>query len=371
MQYRPFGTAGFEISALGFGAMRLPFEDETESIAIMQRAFDQGVNYVDTAFMYGGGKSESLVGKALRGYRDRVRVASKFPTWNAQKSSDYRRILDQQLRRLELDCLDDYYFHGLNQENFQEKVLGLGLLEEAQRARDQGLIRHLAFSFHDRAEVMQRIIDTGVFDAVLCQYNLLDRSNQAAMAYAHQRGLGVLVMGPIGGGRLGGPSRTIQSILPGKPVSTPELALRFVLANPHVSCALSGMGSRQMVDENVAVASSATKLTTGELERIEAAAQENARLAELYCTDCSYCMPCPEEVNIPLNFRLMNLHRVYDVTAYARAEYAKIGTQPWMPGKRADQCTQCGTCETKCPQKLAIREQLLETARTLGVWCRA
>jgi predicted aldo/keto reductase-like oxidoreductase len=367
MRYRSLGRTGFEISALGFGAMRLPFDDEAESVAIIQRAFDQGVNYVDTAYTYGGGRSEPIVGRAVRGYRDRVRVATKFPIWDAHETSDYRRVLGEQLRRLGLDYIDFYHFHGLSQEHFERRVLGLGLLDEAQKVRDEGLIRHISFSFHDRAEVMPQIIDTGVFDSVLCQYNLLDRSNQAAIEYAHQRGLGVVVMGPIGGGRLGGPSRTIQAMVPGQRVSSPELALRFVLANPNIDCALSGMGSRQMVDENAEVASREAALSADELGQIDRAARENARLADLYCTECGYCLPCSSEVNIPLNFRLMNLHRVYDVTAYARAEYAKIGTQPWMTGKRADQCTQCGECEAKCPQQLPIRQQLEETARALGL----
>ncbi len=366
MQYRPLGRTGFEISALGFGAMRLPFDDPGESIAVIQRGFDLGINYVDTAYMYGGGHSEPIVGQALRGYRDRVRVATKFPVGDAQTTGDLRRVLDLQLRRLGVDHVDFYHFHGLSEDNFEHQVLRLGLVDEVLKAREAGLIDHVSFSFHDRPEAMRRIVDTGVFETVLCQYNLLDRSNQSAMEYASRHGLGVLVMGPIGGGRLGGPSRTIQGMLAGRRVSTPELALRFVLANPYVSCALSGMGSRQMVDENVAVASRGARLTAEELAHIDQAARENSRLADLYCTDCGYCMPCPQEVNIPLNFRLMNLHRVYDVTDHARAEYAQIGTRPWMPGKRADQCTRCGECEPKCPQRLAIRDQLEETAQALG-----
>jgi uncharacterized protein len=366
MQYRTLGKTGLRVSALGFGAMRLPFDDQDRSVAIMQRAFDQGVNYVDTAYMYGGGQSESIVGRALRGYRDRVLVATKVPTWDVKETGDYRRLLEEQLGRLGTDYVDLYLFHGLSQDNFDNKVLALGLLEVAQQAKAEGLIRHIAFSFHDKPEVMQRIIDTGAFESVLCQYNLLDRSNHAAIRYASQRGVGVVVMGPVGGGRLGGPSRTIQGMLPGTRASTPALALRFVLSNPDVSCVLSGMGSEQMVDENVEVASRAPLLTAPELDAIERAAQENARLAELYCTDCSYCMPCPHEVNIPLNFRLMNLHRVYDVTDYARDEYSKIGNVWWLSGKRAAECTDCGDCEPKCPQKIPIREQLRETARVLG-----
>jgi predicted aldo/keto reductase-like oxidoreductase len=366
MLYRTLGKTGLRVSVLGFGAMRLPFEDEARSVAIIRRALDLGVNYVDTAYGYGNQRSESIVGQALRGCRDRVVVATKLPMWDVATTGDYRRFLERQLARLGTDTVDLYLFHSLNQEHFEQKVLGLGLLAEAQRAKQEGLVRHIGFSFHDQPETMKRIIDTGTVEMVLCQYNLLDRSNHEAMRYAHEQGLGVVVMGPVGGGRLGEPSRTIQAMLPASRASTPELALRFVLSNEHVSSVLSGMGSEQMVDENVGLASRPCRLTEEELDQIERAAAENARLADLYCTDCKYCMPCPHDVNIPLNFRLMNLHRVYDVTEYARSEYPKIGTVPWLPGKRADACTECGECEEKCPQKIPIREQLQETARTLG-----
>ena len=346
--------------------MRLPFDDEDRSAALIQRAFDQGVNYVDTAYGYGGGRSEWIVGQALRGYRDRVVVATKLPMWDVNTTGDYRRLLDEQLTRLGTDHVDLYLFHGLSQERYEEKVLGLGLLQEARKTRSEGLVRHVGFSFHDQAEQMKRIIDGGTVELVLCQYNLLDRSNQPVMRYAREQGLGVVVMGPIGGGRLGGPSRTVQAMLPERRASTPTLALRFVLSNPDVACALSGMSSEQMVDENVEVATRAPLLTAEELAQIERAAAENARLADLFCTDCKYCTPCPHEVNIPLNFRLMNLHRVYDVTEYARAEYAKIGTLPWLSGKRAAECIECGECEEKCPQQIPIRTQLQESARILG-----
>ena len=366
MHYRPLGRTGRSVSALGFGAMRLPFDDEDRCVAILQRGFDQGIDYVDTAYVYGGGRSETIVGRALRGYRDRVTVVTKVPTWSVHATADYRRFLEEQLRRLDVDCIDVYLMHGLGKDNYESTVLAFGLWDEAQRARDAGLIRHIGFSFHDEPEVMNRIVDAGVAEVVLCQYNLIDRSNHAAMRYARERGVGVVVMGPVGGGSLGGPSRTVSAMLPGRATSTPALALRFALSNPDVSCVLSGMGSEQMVDENVSIASEASGLSAEDVDRVERAAQEQARLSDLYCTDCKYCMPCPHEVNIPLNFRLMNLHRVYDVTDYARAEYAKIGTVAWMTGKRADECTECGDCEPKCPQKIPIREQLKETAKALG-----
>jgi predicted aldo/keto reductase-like oxidoreductase len=173
-------------------------------------------------------------------------------------------------------------------------------------------------------------------------------------------------MGPVGGGRLGLPSPAIRDLLPGKVRSSPELALRFVLSNPRVACALSGMSSMAQVEENAAVASNISPLAPEELERIAESVEENKRLSDLYCTGCNYCMPCPAGVNIPLNFQLMNYHRVYKITGYAREQYAMIGKFDWMKGKRADECTQCGECEPKCPQKLQIRDQLKETAAALA-----
>ena len=366
MQYRVLGNTGLRVSVLGFGAMRLPFDDAEQSAEIIRHGLDRGINLVDTAYGYGDGRSEGIVGQAIQGRRDQVVVATKLPMWSVKTTSDYRRFLEEQLDRLRTDYLDLYLFHGMNQDHLDNKVLGLGLLDEARKAKDEGLIRHIAFSFHDQPEMMNRIVDTGAVEMVLCQYNLLDRSNREAMRYARERGLGVVGMGPVGGGRLGAPSRTIQAMLPNARVSSPTLALRFALSNPDLSSVLSGMSSKQMVDENVEVASNAAPLTERELEQIERAAEENAKLAELYCTDCSYCMPCPYEVNIPLNFRLMNLHRVYDVTEYARGDYAKIGQVPWLTGQPASECTECGDCEEKCPQEIPIREQLKETARVLG-----
>lgn len=173
-------------------------------------------------------------------------------------------------------------------------------------------------------------------------------------------------MGPVAGGRLAVSSKTIQELLEGRQASTPELALRFVLAHPGVSCALSGMNTVEMVEENVKAASLETPLAADELQRINLALEENERLADLYCTGCDYCMPCPQEVNIPLNFRLMNYHRVYGLTEYAKNQYLKIGTTEELKGKKADECIECGQCEDKCPQHIEIRKQLRETALALG-----
>jgi uncharacterized protein len=374
MQYRDFGKTGLKISTLGFGAMRLPFKvvegknvyDEDESIKIMHRAFELGVNYIDSAPYYCDGESEILVGKALKGWRDKVYVSTKNPIEDAS-GDHFRERLEKSLKKLDTDYIDFYHMWGISWEAYENTIaVKDGPLEAALRAKEEGLIKHLSFSFHDKPENMIKIVDTGYFETVLCQYNLLDRSNEAAISHAAQKGLGVVIMGPVAGGRLGAPSETIQKLLPGKVKSSAEVALRFVLTNNDVSCALSGMGSMAMVEENVQVASNASQLSKDEMEAINVSMEENKKMAELYCTGCNYCMPCPQEVNIPLNFQLMNYHKVYKITDYAKDEYSKIGNTQGHKGKKAEECIECGLCEEKCPQKLEIRRQLSETAAALG-----
>ena len=199
------------------------------------------------------------------------------------------------------------------------------------------------------------------------QYNLLDRRNEIPIAHANASGMGVIVMGPVGGGRLAAPSEQIRRLIPTPVASNAEVALRFVLSNPNVTCAISGMNTVEMVEENAAVASREAPLTLGERKAVEAALAEVTRLSELYCTGCRYCMPCPNEVNIPENFRLMNLHRLYGLTDYARAGYKHM-SNPDRPkrGKKAEDCLECGECEPKCPQNIPIMEQLKEVAKELG-----
>lgn len=373
MQYRKFGNTGISISTLGFGAMRLPQKevngervfDYDESIRVIHRAFELGVNYIDTAPYYCNSESEIIVGQALKGWRDKVYLSTKNPVEDAS-GEHWRERLEKSLKKLDTEYIDFYHMWGISWETYENSIdVPDGPLSQALKAKEEGLIKHISFSFHDKAENMIKLIDTGYFETVLCQYNLLDRSNETAIKHAHEKGLGVVAMGPVGGGRLGAPSQVIQKLMPGGAKSSAETALRFVISNPHITCALSGMGNIAMVEENVLIASNESHLNAAEIEAVNAAMKENAKLAELYCTGCNYCMPCPQEVNIPLNFQIMNYHRVYNLTEYAKTEYQKIGTNEWMKGKKAEECIECGLCEDKCPQKLEIRRQLRETIEAL------
>ena len=375
MQYTEFGKTGIKVSRLGFGCMRLPYTetegkkvfDEEESIRMMHRAMELGVNYFDTAPGYCDTISEIIVGKALKGHRDQVYLSTKYPT-EVGTGDDYEKKLEISLKKLDTDYIDFYHFWGISLDKWEKKLdTPDGPLARALKLRDQGVIRHISFSFHDKPENMMEIIrrGQGQLASVLCQYNLLDRANEDAIAFAHEQGLGVTIMGPVGGGRLGAPSQVIQDLLPGKVQSSAEMALRFVMNNPNVNIALSGMSSMEMVEENARVASDMSPLSAEENACVDAMLEENRRLAELYCTGCNYCMPCPKGLNIPEIFKMMNYHRVYGLTDYAKKTYAAIGSGN-LKFQNAAACVGCGQCEKKCPQHLHIREQLRVTHDTLS-----
>ena len=362
MQYRPFGKTGEKISALGFGAMRLPMTpdgkhvDEEQAIPVIQRAYELGVTYFDTALYYCNNESEIVLGKAIKPWRDKILLSTKCPIEDAD-GKHYREHLETSLRKLDVATIDFYHMWGIDWKTYEQSIVAPGgPLDEAYKAKEEGLIRHISFSFHDTSEALVRLIDSGHFESMTVQYNLLDRANEQAIHYAREKGLGVVIMGPVGGGRLAGFSADIARLVPGGVKGTPEIALRFVLSHPGVSCAISGMGTLEMVEQNVATASREEPLSEVERAQVLAALDETRRLADLYCTGCGYCQPCPNDVNIPRNFEVMNYYRVYGLKEYARQAYADLGVKDteWVKGLKAEFCVQCGECEPKCPQHISI-----------------
>lgn len=372
MRYKKLGMTGINISVLGFGCMRFPMikmgtrtvVDEDKTIEMIRRAYELGINYFDTAYMYCQGLSEVVLGKALKGLRHKVYVSTKSPGYKVKKRGDYTRVLEEQLRKLDMDYVDVYHFHGIDYNKFHDIDKRSGWLNEALKAKEEGLIKHIAFSFHGDPGDMKKLADMGCFESVLCQYSAIDRSNEEAMAYVKSKGLGVIVMGPLGGGRLSGLPREVVEKLGIKVKSSAEMAFRFVFANPNVDCALSGMSTMQMVEENAATASNEKPLSDWEVKAINDMMEENERLAQLYCTGCAYCMPCPSGVNIPHIFRAMNYYKIYGISEYAKEQYKAIGSGG-VEGKNAEACTKCGACETKCPQSIKIRERLEECHEVL------
>jgi predicted aldo/keto reductase-like oxidoreductase len=307
-----------------------------------------------------------MVGKAVKGRRGQVYLSTKNACQEWSNDSWWRRM-EGSLTKLDTDYIDFYCIvHGMSWDNFENHFSKPdGGLEAALQCKEQGLARHLCMSCHDTPDNMIKLIDTGVFEGMVVQYNLLDRANEPALAYAREQGLGVCIMGPVGGGRLAQQSPALAGVL-GEPRPLPEIALRFVLANPDVTCALSGMNTLQQVEENCATASREEPLSGDELGALLQASEANAKLADLYCTGCRYCQPCPNQVAIPEIFQAMNYHRVWGLTEAARGAYGQLGKKWHEQQLPATACAECGQCEEKCPQNLSIIEQLKETHRILG-----
>lgn len=368
MQYREYGNTGIMVSALGYGAMRLPFDDPERAAELMRLGMDLGINYIDTAYGYGGeGRSEQQVGMAIKGRRDKVYIASKNPMWGEETVDKWWQQLETTLERLQTDYIDFYkVIHGLSWEVY-ERFYEPTLAKEVQKAKDQGLIRHVVCSSHDTPENMIKLLETGALEGMLLQYNLLNRGNEPVLARARELGIAMEIMGPVGGGRLGMASEKLEALVPGV-ASTAELALRFVLANPNVTIAFSGMSTEEQVRENCATASREEPLSAEEVAAIGKALEDNQKLAELYCTGCEYCLPCPQCVGIPQAFAAMNMHRVWGLTEHAREMYAHLGPDKNDKGLlQGDACIECGQCEEKCPQNINIIDQLRETHEALGI----
>ncbi len=375
MQYRKFGNTGVSVSALGFGCMRLPeiqqedgtwMVDQEKVNEMLRRAYELGVNYFDTALYYCHHNSEIAVGKALKPFRDKVYVSTKCPLDLVNSPEDYEAILDKSLAKLDMPYVDFYHFWGIDRKEFEEKIVALNLLEKAKELKAKGKIRHISFSFHDTPEALKYIIDNGPeLETVLLQYNLLDRVNEEMIRYAARKGLGVAVMGPVGGGRLAYPTELAQKLGSGN-LNTYELALRFVLGNPDVSVALSGMENVTMVEQNTAIGALEVPMTEAQWRQAGQSMENLKKFSELYCTGCNYCQPCPQGIVIPKIFQAYTYHNVYGLSALAKKTWDKYLHDEKKPGVTSADCIDCGHCESQCPQHLHIRDLLKKVEPVLN-----
>ncbi|MGD2105161.1 MAG: aldo/keto reductase [Anaerolineae bacterium] len=374
MKYRQFGSLDWKGSALGFGCMRLPTAngndeiDEQEAARMVRYAIDQGVNYVDTAYPYHGGHSEPFLGRVLQdGYREKVRLATKLPSWKIEARKDFDTYLNEQLERLRTEHIDFYLLHALR-ENSWHKLHNLGVVEWAERAKRDGRIGHLGFSFHDEYAVFKEIVDA--YDWTFCQiqYNYMDIDNQAGtkgLKYAASKGLAVVIMEPLLGGRLVDPPQPVQKIWREAPRSrTPaDWALQWLWSQPEVSVVLSGMSAMSHVEENVvsAAASAVGALTEEELGIVDRVREAYQTLCPIPCTKCGYCMPCPHGVDIPRNLEIYNEGAMYEKPDGARNSYGLLDED-----KRASACTACQECEEECPQSIPIGDWMVHVHEVLG-----
>ncbi|HEX9976568.1 MAG TPA: aldo/keto reductase [Dehalococcoidales bacterium] len=380
MQYRKFGKLEWKVSALGFGAMRLPLTgpdpasvDEPEAIRMIRYAIDHGVNYLDTAYYYHLGQSERVVSRALRdGYRERMKLATKMPVRNIESAADFDRYFNEQLERLQSDKVDFYLLHGLNGRSWA-KVRDLGVLRWAEDKMAKGRFDYLGFSFHDEYEVFKGIIndyDNWTLSQVL--YNYIDVDNQAGrrgVEYAAGKQLAVVVMEPLRGGLLGRePPEKVAKVWEdsAKNRSRVEWAFQWVWNQPEISVALSGMSTMPQVVENVASAdrSGPRTLTAEELAVIDRVREAYSGSSPIPCTSCGYCQPCPSGVDIPTVFQIYNESIIYDDPRRGRGRYR--GPDGLKEEQRADQCIECEECLEACPQKIPIPEWLKKAHALLG-----
>ena len=374
MEYRKFGNIDWEVSALGFGAMRLPTDGdessdiaEEEAIEMIRYAIDNGVNYVDTAWPYHGEESEKLVAKALKdGYREKTKVATKLPIWLVDDKEDLDKYLNKQLEKLEVDKIDFYLIHALSKDRWQ-KCKDLEIMDWLKKVQKEGKIGYKGFSFHDDYDLFENIIDYYEEDWDFCQiqYNYLDTEYQAGkkgLKYAADKGLAVVVMEPLRGGTLAKePPKEIKEIWnkADKKRSAPDWALQWLWNQEEVSVVLSGMSTLEQVKENVVSASNSgiNSLDKNEKDLIENAADKFREMQPVDCTGCGYCIPCPNDVHIPMNFSLYNEAHLYDDYEEKNNTYNRLKAK-----MRAENCIACGECLDKCPQNLDIIDLLEDVA---------
>jgi uncharacterized protein len=379
MLYRTMKKNGDSLSILGFGAMRLAQKDmkidEERATRQIRGAIDQGVNYVDTAWPYHDGESESFLGRALAGgYRDKVRLATKLPSWMIKSRAEMDRYLDAQLKKLNTGSIDYYLLHALNGVLW-DSLASMNVLDFLEKAKKDGRIVNAGFSFHGVLKDFLRIVDSNDWEFCQIQYNYLDTENQAGrkgLTYAADKGLGLIVMEPLRGGNLGRPSppSSVQTIWDAAPKkrSPVEWALRWVWNHPEVTVVLSGMNEEAHIAENISIAGNAfpNSLSADELKAVENAAQAYLKIMKVGCTGCGYCQPCPSGVLIPASFEIYNNMHMFDIIAEAPFMYvARMGGfLSGNPGY-ASQCIQCGECVEKCPQGIDIPANLEKVAADL------
>lgn len=376
MQYRKIEKNGDEISALGYGAMRLPTKngmiDKERAKKQIYHAIDHGVNIIDTAYPYHGGASESFLGEILKdGYKEKVKICTKMPSWSIRKYEDMEKYLEIQLEKLQTDCIEYYLIHNMSLVKFR-KLKEIGALEFLEDAKEKGKINNIGFSFHSDLDSFKEIIDAYNWDICLIQYNYMDEKNQAGtegLEYAHSKGISIFIMEPLKGGILAGevPDKAQEIWEESETGRSPaDWALRWVLNHPEVSTVFSGMGEIDQIEENLKVADEAlpNSLTIDELELYEQVKEVYKNLMKIDCTGCGYCMPCPRGVDIPRCFNVYN-HKYMFNKSQSFDYLAILGGIFSGQEAYAGLCTNCGKCVKACPQNLEIPELLNDVSNEL------
>lgn len=364
----PFGErSGFAIPYANIGAMRLP-EKLDDAVALIRHAIDSGMRYIDTCRRYGD--SEIKLGEALKdGYREKVILSSKWAPWVMRdepvrdSSADFmRRKLDESLERLQLDYLDFYQLWSVqSRECWEQATAKGGMLEGLLKAKEEGLIGHLGFTTHDSVENFLSYIEEADWcEIILFTYNLRSRSYRPAIEAARAKGIGTVIMNPVGGGTLAEPNPHLERLAREVgAASVPELALRWLISHGYIDGYLCGIAKPADVDEAVAAAQRGA-FTPEQMAHISATLSALDRGMEAFCTGCGYCGPCPFGIDIPGVMAIIAQQRYRGEGDAAAARYRRMETLG------AEACTRCGACETRCTQHLKIMEEMAYAAEVFG-----
>lgn len=368
MEYKHMKTMDAKPSLLGFGCMRFPLDedgniDEATAEQMLDKAINEGVNYIDTAYPYHNGQSELFVGKMLKKYpRNQLYLATKLPIWLLNTKEDVKAMFEKQLERLDVEMIDFYLIHALDKEKWQ-KVINLEVLPFLESMKQAGIIRYLGFSFHDEFDTFQNILLYHDWDFCQIQLNYMDTQIQAGMKgyhLANKLDIPIVVMEPIKGGRLVNLPDDLKARLidcdPSRSIAS--WALAWVASLPNVKVVLSGMSTMKQVIDNLKTFSRFIPLNEEELRLIDEIAADLHTRVNNGCTGCGYCMPCPFGVDIPANFKLWNESVMYQDDQKSLIQYVELGS------KQAKFCQQCGKCEKECPQHLFIRQDLAAVAKS-------
>ena len=374
MQYRR-DKYGNDLSVLGYGCMRftqtagrIDLEKAEEEI---MAAFRGGVNYFDTAYIYGG--SEAALGEILErnGIRDRIYIATKLPHYLIRSGDNLDKYFEEQCRRLRTDYIDYYLMHMLTDVQTWERLKGLGILEWIREKRERGAIRQVGFSYHGNADMFCQLVDAFDWDFCQIQYNYLDEHTQAGregLHYAAGKGIPVVIMEPLRGGKLVNalPDGAKKAFAEHSVKRTPaQWAFHWLWDQPEVTCVLSGMNSEEMVMENINTANEAgiSSFTQTDHNMIDTVRKEINRNLKVGCTGCGYCMPCPKGVDIPGSFAAYN--RRYSEGWVAAMKDYFMCTAIRKDSSGASNCVECGKCERHCPQHIPIRRELKAVKKSL------
>ncbi|MBO6129336.1 MAG: aldo/keto reductase [Pseudobutyrivibrio sp.] len=374
MEYRR-NKKGEQISILGYGCMR--FTTKAGSIDIdkaeqeIMTAFNSGVNYYDTAYVYPG--SEVALGEILErnSIREKVNIATKLPQYLVSSAAALDKYFNEELKRLHTNYIDYYLMHHMTAMNQWDKLEKLGVKEWIEKKKASGQIRNIGFSYHGNTEDFIGILDAYDWDFCQIQYNYMDEHSQAGLKglkHAASKGIPVVIMEPLRGGKLVNllPDKAKEKIANYEKGYTPaELGLRWLWNQPEVTCVLSGMNSVEMVQENCRIASDAKadSFTEEDFELVEQVKNIISESELVGCTGCRYCMPCPKGVDIPALFRCYNMTALESKSA-ARFEYAQTVGLKDEPAF-ATQCIGCGKCEQHCPQSIPIREMIKKADKAI------